>query len=1180
MFRLFFTALFFLLTLLIGTASGGEITLVVESVAEVRAEAVNIRFNIRNKGNEPAGDVHLRARFRSSDQRVSVARRIAPSDAKSATLRFQMPSEALGTYPVFVTVAYSDANGVPFSMTALAIVRTADASPFPLSLSAVQEPTAGGWTIRADVSSAETTNAAARLTLHLPNELSGRGDSTRTVKLVNGKATEAFAVQNRGALSGSRYQAFITVELEVSGRHHLTYTDVLIPVKNRHASTIDYAGARHGIFWGFGALSLIGGALWCVHLIRLRRSNRAFGEIKWIAGASDVVVLAAIEIILISHLSPEHLFTNTITTGGDTASHYYTLEYLRHYLLPNGKISGWTPGNYAGFPILQFYFPLPFLAMCGMDLFMPLQVAFKWGTLMGVFLLPVGLYAMLRKMRIPFPAPAIGAVLTLPFLFNPANSMWGGNILSTFAGEFSYSFSLALTPFFLGSLYRGCLDNRSVVKNGIWVFLVGFSHGYTLLFAEAMSVFLLLTPDGFLRRLCYLGKVYALGFCLLAFWLVPLLVFTNYTTSYHTAWQIYSLWEIIPPIFMPVAIVGAAGAVGLAAVHFYRRRADGLRRLRPLAYVGFGLLTAVVMFVAAPKIGVVDIRYVPCGQLMLCLMAAMGLGRIGVELRRWGASWLWLAAVALAVFVWTDQNERNVTEWARWNYQGFEEKSVWPLFQAINRTLAGDFGDPRVVYEHSPHHNAFGSMRAFESLPLFAGRSTLEGLYMQASVTAPFVFYLQSEISKVKSCPFGQYICADMDFDRALAHLRLFNVREMILRSDEAKASARNHPGYHLLKSFGPYEIWEVEREDYPYVVPLRTSPVPFRTDNWKIGAYEWFIRENLSDVYLAFMPEPAAADRAGFAPPADSLETVARRPVENAEACGVRETVRNEEILIETDCIDSPLLIRMSYHPNWKVEGAERIYLVSPSFMLIFPKQERVRLYYGPGWPENVGKALTAIGLMVLLFNLPVPGRGGWTAWRLLSFRLGIPHPLEIRMKDRLGPGVRRRFFAFGVIAAVIFLAGYSIWAYINEPSRIFQRAIRQKDAQRYDDARKGFEHALESAGPLSNMAVESAYYIAICYYLENRNREAVDAFKKMIRDFPRGNRVQEARYHIGLCWFRLGQKTKGIKAMKELIRRSPESPWAERAGERLREQKPKQSSHGVRDGCKSLSKDKAWRS
>ncbi|MEM4756237.1 MAG: hypothetical protein QW594_03830, partial [Candidatus Woesearchaeota archaeon] len=87
------------------------------------------------------------------------------------------------------------------------------------------------------------------------------------------------------------------------------------------------------------------------------------------------------------------ILTPTITTGGDTASHYATLTQLASQwqsFLPNGAF--WTMGNYAGFPLLQFYFPLPFFLMLLLSTLVGLPIAFKLGTVLGIFLLPYAVF--------------------------------------------------------------------------------------------------------------------------------------------------------------------------------------------------------------------------------------------------------------------------------------------------------------------------------------------------------------------------------------------------------------------------------------------------------------------------------------------------------------------------------------------------------------------------------------------------------------------------------------------------------------------------------------------------------------------------------------------------------------------------------------------------------------------
>ena len=174
----------------------------------------------------------------------------------------------------------------------------------------------------------------------------------------------------------------------------------------------------------------------------------------------DLVMMGAIFSFLLCYFEPHLLFSKTITTGGDTGSHYYTAEYLKNYLLPRLKVSGWCQGNLAGFPMLQNYFPLPFFLMALLSWVIPLEISFKLITVLGTFLLPPCTYLFFRFLRQPFPVPVMAAVFTLPFLFMEGNSMWGGNIPSTLAGTFCYSLGFALAILWLGLLYRAITEQK------------------------------------------------------------------------------------------------------------------------------------------------------------------------------------------------------------------------------------------------------------------------------------------------------------------------------------------------------------------------------------------------------------------------------------------------------------------------------------------------------------------------------------------------------------------------------------------------------------------------------------------------------------------------------------------------------------------------------------------------
>lgn len=77
----------------------------------------------------------------------------------------------------------------------------------------------------------------------------------------------------------------------------------------------------------------------------------------------DVLVVAACAAFVFWQLHPELILADTTPAGGDMGAHVWAFAYLRDVLLPAGRLSGWTPDWYAGFPVFQFYMVVPFLGM-------------------------------------------------------------------------------------------------------------------------------------------------------------------------------------------------------------------------------------------------------------------------------------------------------------------------------------------------------------------------------------------------------------------------------------------------------------------------------------------------------------------------------------------------------------------------------------------------------------------------------------------------------------------------------------------------------------------------------------------------------------------------------------------------------------------------------------------------
>ncbi|MGH7411787.1 MAG: 6-pyruvoyl-tetrahydropterin synthase-related protein, partial [Candidatus Methylomirabilis sp.] len=475
--------------------------------------------------------------------------------------------------------------------------------------------------------------------------------------------------------------------------------------------------------------------------------------LAWLERTSTAFALTLTYALLLWYLRPSLLLSPTITAGGDTIYHYVAAKYLRDYLLPNGKIVGWMPGNLAGFPLFLFYFPLTFLLIAGLSFLVPFPVAFKLGTVAGTFALPLAALLSLRWIGCRFPVPAIGAILTLPFLLMTGNSMWGGNLPSTLAGEFSHSLSFALVVLFQGVLYSGVRTRRRAGWCAVLFAVVGFAHGYGMIIAAGLALYFLAVEVNFLGTFLYLFRVYAIGGLLLGFWLVPLVAYLHYTTGFPLTWDFGSYMEIVPVVLWPTLAV----AVITVAMAWWSKQADK-EWLRAVHYLTYPVVLSVTLYFVSPRLNLVDVRFLAFAQFFLAPLAAVGLGRLLQARQSQLLRLLAAPLIGVLAIAWIAPQVSFIPNWIRWNYEGMERKPWWRYYAIVNSiALTGGPHSPRVVYEHSVLHDKAGTLRAFEALPLFSGRPTLEGAYMQSSPSSPFIFYIQSELTETPSCPFLPY---------------------------------------------------------------------------------------------------------------------------------------------------------------------------------------------------------------------------------------------------------------------------------------------------------------------------------------------------------------------------------------------------------------------------------------
>ena len=107
---------------------------------------------------------------------------------------------------------------------------------------------------------------------------------------------------------------------------------------------------------------------------------------------------------------------------------------------------------------------------------------------------------------------------------------------------------------------------------------------------------------------------------------------------------------------------------------------------------------------------------------------------------------------------------------------------------------------------------------------------------------------------------------------------------------------------------------------------------------------------------------------------------------------------VDDHEISFTTTAVGVPHLVKVSYFPNWKADGAEGPYHATPSLMLVVPTEEHVTLRFQNTAAEWLGNMLTLGGFVAL-------GWVGVSAWRRRKQTTDPPQPAN-RSRNPLEEG------------------------------------------------------------------------------------------------------------------------------------------------------------------------------
>ena len=764
------------------------------------------------------------------------------------------------------------------------------------------------------------------------------------------------------------------------------------------------------------------------------------------------------------------LFTDTTPTGGDLGAHVWGPAFIRDELLPRFRLTGWTPDWYAGFPAFHFYMVVPMLAVVAVNvgLVMPLAVpvalaavaggvwlerrrptgwipglwalgalivlvvpvaygiAFKWVTVAGLVAMPIAAWLMGRLAGLAFPGPALMAAATLPFIFDRAFNIMGGNLMSTMAGEFAFALAVVALLVYLGLLVRGIETGRGRGWAALALAVVGLCHLLVAFYALLASFVAVLTRPSRAAFIWLLTTGVVAGLTS-AFWVLPFwwqrdhlndMAWDKLGDSRSYLWNRGNLAADFLTNDPPLQVVIVTAGVGLLLSLVFRRRL-GL------------ILAAMVLVLAAaftwlPEGRLYNGRLLPCYYLSLYLLAGIGVaevlrltGRLFDGFRgRNGSGGRWVTsggAVAVLLYLtvylgmplrampfgsmdvntyrWMGLGTEQLNlgrSWVNWNFAGYEARTGddsgggWDEYRDIVTTMsdvADANGCGRLLWEYSSELTRYGTPMALMLLPHWTDGciGSMEGLYFEASTTTPYHFLMQSELSTGPSRAQRSLPYRSLDMDAGVDHMRQFGVRYYSPSSQRAINEARDHPDLTEVATTGPWTVFLVAGSDL--VAPMAFEPVVF-TDvdhsSWLDPSVEVF--QEGSQAVQWTVGGLAAWQHL---PSGEEPDERALEPVQ------ISDIVTDvDSISFHVDRIGVPVIVRTSYFPNWEADGAAGPWRVTPNLMAVVPTGPDVTLTYGRTPVDIVSMLLSLLGLagLFLLSRAPRPEEGPLPGPDLLS--------------------------------------------------------------------------------------------------------------------------------------------------------------------------------------------------
>ena len=689
------------------------------------------------------------------------------------------------------------------------------------------------------------------------------------------------------------------------------------------------------------------------------------------------------------------VFLNTMPTGGDMGAHVVPIKYFIDNFALNFQLNGWSNDWFAGYPLYFFYFPFPAVLTFFLNLIFPYPIAFKLMVVGSIIITIYSFERIFRKNQSNFSF--LGFVAGITYVLTESFTIYGGNLASTLAGQFSFTYSLAFANLAIAFISNTENKNKHVLS-AVFLGLSLLSHLIPFIIYGVIYIYFWIREKNTSIEKISSGLIFIF---LTVRFTTSLLANLEYTTnmSYTPYTKISDLVKSdVTPFLVAFAVIFLINSKKIYSQKDTSIFEWSLLIISILLYfyvpegalwngrvVSFFNLAVIVIFFKVIESSMEEIFKYEQGNIIVKSLSAI---LLFVYLFNFFQKWniasykifiypvLLMALIGIVYFFSSSTNIFKLSfafsiiltvtflpYWVSWNFNGYENKEQWSDIDSLYSNL-NELPPGRIMWEPNADLNKYGTPMVLMTIPLYTHHSSMEGLYFDSSITTPFHFIAVSGLAERPSNPVGGLRYINNQFEQGQQYLEDLGVDYFITYTDTITEKSQASDKLNFLFSSGPFSVFSIESEKIELVTQniIEFEKVPFLERTMS----SLFRNTDYSNFFTAAYENFSNLD-------SERIIEVSNTPSKLKKSRSDKAVITNQKITsntisFTTDRPNELHQIKVSYFPNWKIKNGEGPYRISPSFMAIVPNSENVELTFIKTRKESYSFYIALFSLLLFI--------------------------------------------------------------------------------------------------------------------------------------------------------------------------------------------------------------------